>query len=387
MLRPAPATQIGMFCASPASRIRNPHIAPIRRYVRASDCPTGRMFAFRNGECRRSSAVAARQALADRPPPGYASGRPGPRARRCCHARRQAPADAGGGQDRRADALTVPTALATARARSPPASSPTPLEWRLPRTTAANAAAQDNPAPAARWRCAASRPEPGPSHPAWTSSPRRSAAPCAISPAPPSSTTTCPRPGCRAKRHLRRSAGTARLGRRRNRTPGNPACPTASTARTKSTSATTTKFSLRYSDDGHIARELGEPPSAGPAHNISGPRCRGQAGYPRVSTRAGPGSHSPARARAGFGPGRVRAGPGSGRRAVAVEARPGPARAGPRVGRGPITTDARPVRQPGTMNAAPGEPLRARNLSGCQDQPPDLLLLWRRGAAAVMSAS
>ena len=160
-----------------------------------------------------------------------------------------------------------------------------------------------------------------------------------------------------------------------------PACPTASTARTKSTSATTTKFSLRYSDDGHIARELGEPPSAGPAHNISGPRCRGQAGYPRVSTRAGP------VATLRPGPGRVRAGPGSGRRAVAVEARPGPARAGPRVGRGPITTDARPVRQPGTMNAAPGEPLRARNLSGCQDQPPDLLLLWRRGAVAVMSVS
>jgi hypothetical protein len=42
---------------------------------------------------------------------------------------------------------------------------------------------------------------------------------------------------------------------------------------------------------------------------------------------------------------------------------------------------------PGTMNAAPGEPQRARNLSGCQDQPPDLSLLWRRGAAAVMSAS
>ena len=115
-----------------------------------------------------------------------------------------------------------------------------------------------------------------------------------------------------------------------------PACPTASTARTKSTSATTTKFSLRYSDDGHIARELGEPPSAGPAHNISGPRCRGQAGYPRVSTRAGPGSHSPARAgpgsgRAGFGP------PSRGRRGP--EAHIGPARAGPRVGRGPITTE------------------------------------------------
>jgi hypothetical protein len=115
-----------------------------------------------------------------------------------------------------------------------------------------------------------------------------------------------------------------------------PAYPPASTARTKSTSATTSKFSLRYSDDGHIARELGEPPSAGPAHNISGPRCRGQAGYPRVSTRAGPGSHSPARAgpgsgRAGFGP------PSRGRRGP--EAHMGPARAGPRVGRGPITTE------------------------------------------------
>ena len=39
------------------------------------------------------------------------------------------------------------------------------------------------------------------------------------------------------------------------------------------------------------------------------------------------------------------------------------------------------------MNAAPGEPQRGGNLSGCQDQPPDLLLLWRRGAVAVMSVS
>jgi hypothetical protein len=28
---PHPQPQIGMFCASPASRIRNPHIAPIRQ--------------------------------------------------------------------------------------------------------------------------------------------------------------------------------------------------------------------------------------------------------------------------------------------------------------------------------------------------------------------
>jgi hypothetical protein len=51
-----------------------------------------------------------------------------------------------------------------------------------------------------------------------------------------------------------------------------PACSTGSTARTKSTSVTTSKSSLRYSDDGHMARELGEP-SAGPGHNVSGPRC------------------------------------------------------------------------------------------------------------------
>ena len=38
-----------------------------------------------------------------------------------------------------------------------------------------------------------------------------------------------------------------------------PACSTASAARTKFTSATTSKFSLRYSDDGHMAREFGEP--------------------------------------------------------------------------------------------------------------------------------
>ena len=271
--------------------------------------------------------------------------------------------------------------------RSPPASSPTPLEWRLPRTTAANAAAQDNPAPAARWRCAASRPDldrhTPPGHPHPGAAPR-------------------PAPSHR-RRHPRRRPARVRLPGKAAPTPicghspagpppkpnsRKPACPAASTAPTKSTSATTTKFSLRYSDDGHIARELGEPPSAGPAHNISGPRCRGQAGYPRVSTRAGPVATlrpgRPGSGRAGFGPGRVRA------------AEPWPSRAGGSHRPGPGRSQgrsrahyhgARPVRQPGTMNAAPGEPQRARNLSGCQDQPPDLLLLWRRGAAAAMSAS
>ena len=228
-----------------------------------------------------------------------------------------APADAGGGQDRRADALTVRTALAPR---------PGPL-------TAGQLTHAPGMAAAAHHSRQCRRPgQPGPG------------GPLALRPIPPGTWTVTPRldiltqaqdralrhltgaaildddlpaAACRAKRHLRRSAGTARLGSPPKPNSRKPACPAASTARTRSTSATTTKFSLRYSDDGHIARELGEPPSAGPAHNISGPRCRGQAGYPRVSTRAGPGSHSPA------GQAQVRAGPGagSGRRAVAVEGR------------------------------------------------------------------
>ena len=219
-------------------------------------------------------------------------------------------------------------------ARSPPASSPTPLEWQLPRTTAAISAAQDNPAPAARWRCAASRPEPGPSHPAWTSSPRRSAAPCAISSAPPSSTTTRPASCLRGKTAPTPICGHSPAGPPPKPSSRKPACPTASTARTKSTSAMTSKIQPPLQRRRPRRPRARRAPSAGPGQNISGPRCRGQAGYPRVSTRAGPVATlrpGPGRVpgRAGFGP------PSRGRRGP--EAHIGPARAGPRVGRGQIS--------------------------------------------------
>jgi hypothetical protein len=106
--------------------------------------------------------------------------------------RRQARREDLGGQDGRADALTVLTALATARAPLPADQLARALGWQLPRTAAAIAAAQDNPIWAARWRCGASRPKPGLSRRGWTSSPRCSTAPCATPPAPPSSTTTRP---------------------------------------------------------------------------------------------------------------------------------------------------------------------------------------------------
>ena len=74
--------------------------------------------------------------------------------------RRQAPADPCGGQDQRADALTVLTALATARARSPPTSSAAPwdVSCRAPRPPSP----ATTPTSAARWCCGGSRPKPGP---------------------------------------------------------------------------------------------------------------------------------------------------------------------------------------------------------------------------------
>src|SRR5258708_18354922 len=59
--------------------------------------------------------------------------------------RRQASRSADGGQDRRADALTVLTALATARAPLSADQLARALGWQLPRTAAAIAAAQHNP--------------------------------------------------------------------------------------------------------------------------------------------------------------------------------------------------------------------------------------------------
>jgi hypothetical protein len=76
--------------------------------------------------------------------------------------RRQAPGDASGGQDRRADALTVLTALATVRAPL----TAHQLARGLPRAVAAIAAAQDNPDLGGPLALRRIPPEPGPSHPA-----------------------------------------------------------------------------------------------------------------------------------------------------------------------------------------------------------------------------
>ena len=192
-----------------------------------------------------SALECCRQADSDRSPAAWTSIRPtwsssstllsrappGPLRRR----RRPGPASR---RPHRADRAPPPGSC------SPPASSPTPLEWQPP---------------AARWRCAAFRSEPGPSLPAWTSSPWRSAAPCAISPAPPSSTTTRPASCLPGKAAPTPICGHSPAGPPPKPNSWKPACSTASAARTKFTSATTSKFSLRYSDDGHMAREFGEP--------------------------------------------------------------------------------------------------------------------------------
>jgi hypothetical protein len=106
--------------------------------------------------------------------------------------RRQTLGEDLGGRAGQADALIVLTALATARARCRPTSSPAPWagSCRAPRPP--SPPPRTTPIWAARWRCGASRPKPGPSRRGWTSSPRRSAAPCATPPAPPSSATIRP---------------------------------------------------------------------------------------------------------------------------------------------------------------------------------------------------
>jgi hypothetical protein len=127
------------------------------------------------------------------------------------------------------------------------------------------------------------------------------------------------------------------------------------------------RFSLRYSDDDHIARELGPLHQAAPCR----PGPPRQPGYPRASIQAGPTAT-------------LRPGPGwpswlgharRGRRLT-------PARA--------ITTDARPVPQAATMNAAPGPASRdgpdtsmtartSRRTCRCLDgaAPPAVMPAWR----------
>jgi hypothetical protein len=178
--------------------------------------------------------------------------------------RRQDRSDADGGQDRQADALTVLTALATARAPLPADQLARALGWQLPRTTAAIAAAQHNP---------------------------DLDGPLALRRFPPETWTVTPRLGSltRAQRRaLRDTAGAAVLDDDQARVllaalaAGQTAAYAdlraergwaAAEAALKETGliysingphrvhvSDDVKFSLRYSDDDHIARELGEPP-------------------------------------------------------------------------------------------------------------------------------
>jgi len=180
---------------------------------------------------------------------------------------RRARRDAGDGQDRRADALAVLTALATARAPLSAAQLARALGWPLPRTAAAIAAAQDNPSLGGPLALRRIPPE------TWTVTPRLDI----LTPA--------------QRRGLRDLTGAAHLDDDQARVllaalaagqkwqggnyPGLRARPgwAAAEAALKQAGliySTTSpdevhvsddvKFSLRYSDDGHIARELGEPP-------------------------------------------------------------------------------------------------------------------------------
>jgi hypothetical protein len=198
--------------------------------------------------------------------------------------RRQAPGDAGGGQDQRADALTVLTALATARAPLSAGQLTRALGWPLPRTAAAIAAAQDNPG---------------------------LGGPLALRRIPPETWTVTPRLDILTqaqRRALRDTTGAAVLDDDQARVliaalaagqkwqsdayPGLRARPgwTAAEAALKEAGLIYSSsgrdevhvsddvlFSLRYRDDGHIARELGEP---GPLYQA--------APYPARAAGAGP---------------------------------------------------------------------------------------------------
>ncbi len=209
--------------------------------------------------------------------------------------RRQARRDADGGQDRRADVLTVLTALAAARAPLPADQLARALGWQLPRTAAAIAAAQDNP---------------------------DLGGPLALRRIPPETWTVTPRLDVLTqaqRRALRDTTGAAILDDDQARVllaalavgqkwqggtyAGLRARPgwAAAEAALKETGliysisgpdevhvSDDVRFSLRYSDDDHIARELGEPPPLDQA-----------ATHPAWDARPGPGSRPPNRARGG----------------------------------------------------------------------------------------
>jgi hypothetical protein len=183
--------------------------------------------------------------------------------------RRQSPGDVGGGQDRRADALTVLTALATARAPLAAGQLARGLGWQLPRVAAAIAAAQDNSG---------------------------LGGPLALRRIPPETWTVTPRLDILTqaqRRALRDTTGAVTLDEDQARVllaalaagqsdtyPDLRAQPGWANAETALKEAgliysingphqvhvsDDVRFSLRYGDDGHIVRELGEPPPLDPA--------------------------------------------------------------------------------------------------------------------------
>ena len=237
--------------------------------------------------------------------------------------RRQARRDAGGGQDRRADALT---ALAAARAPLSADQLARALSWQLPRTAAA-IRAQDNPDLGGPLALRRIPPEP------WTITPRldvlTQAQRCALR-----DTTGVPTLDDDQARVL---LGALAVGQKwqggtyadlRAR-PGWAAAEAAlrETGLIYSISgpdevhvSDDVRFSLRYSDDDHIARELGEPP---PAQAVIPPAPAGGPGRRPASEHPGPGPACAPR------PGRV-----PGRRAAAAGSR-GPTHEGARAGQGP----------------------------------------------------
>jgi hypothetical protein len=197
--------------------------------------------------------------------------------------RRQARGDDLGSQDGRADALTVLTALATARAPLSADQIARALGWQLPRTAAAIATAQDNP---------------------------DLGGPLAVRRVPPETWTVTPRLDVLTqaqRRALRDVTGAAVLDDDQARVllaalavgqkwqggnyPGLRAQPgwAAAEAALKETGliysdsgpgeihvSDDVRFSLRYSDDDHIAHELGEPPL--PAQAVIPPAPAARAG-------------------------------------------------------------------------------------------------------------
>jgi hypothetical protein len=160
--------------------------------------------------------------------------------------------------------LAVLTALATAPAPLTADQLAQALGWQLHRVAAAIAAAYSNPVSSARSRCAVSRPKPGPSNPGstiLTKAQRRALR-----------DTTAPRPILEEdKARVLLAALAAGQSPAYAELRSQPGWTYAETA-LKETGLLYTdngphrvhlsddvKFSLRYSDDRHIADELGEP--------------------------------------------------------------------------------------------------------------------------------